>query len=355
MIGAAGGVGTALVQLGKLAGMTIIGTVSSEEKAEFARSNGADHVIYYRNEDVIARTRELTEGRGVGLILDHVGGPDFVGYIRALGKWGTLVSYNAFAGLPQENLVAAMRDHLDVCPAVRCFSFHVYDHDREGRRALMREVIGALERGAIRPAISARLKLADVRKAHSLLEQGSGVGQDRDDALRQGLDAAGSCNRSNGFRRALPVLRADRGPRATLRQMRGRLKAAISRAMPAALIAVDRPAIAVVASRPRAIRHGQRRPRRIFRRIVVFLRVVALPGVVTLGIGGRAVDIDRLRGVGRSVLAIDRCRCAVCRIHPVRGLPISVIGFRVRPMGRSGTHVDVGGRRVNSAGRHVDG
>ena len=177
VIGAAGGVGTALVQLGKLAGMTVIGTVSSEEKAEFARDNGADHVIFYRKENVIARTRELTGGRGVSLILDHVAGPDFVGYVAALGKWGTLISYNAFAGLPQENLVAAMRDHLDVCPAVRCFSFHIYDHDREGRRALMREVIGALERGAIRPAISARLKLAEVRQAHTLLELGSALGK----------------------------------------------------------------------------------------------------------------------------------------------------------------------------------
>ena len=177
VIGAAGGVGTALVQLGKLAGMTVIGTVSSDAKADFARHNGADHVIFYRKENVIARTRELTGGRGVSLILDHVGGADFVGYIAALGKWGTLVSYNAFAGLPQENLVAAMRDHLDVCPAVRCFSFHVYDHDREGRRALMREVIDALERGAIRPAISARLKLAEVRQAHTLLEQGSALGK----------------------------------------------------------------------------------------------------------------------------------------------------------------------------------
>ena len=177
VIGAAGGVGTALVQLGKLAGMTVIGTVSSDEKADFARHNGADHIIFYRKENVIARTRELTGGRGVSLILDHVGGADFVGYIAALGKWGTLVSYNAFAGLPQENLVAAMRDHLDVCPAVRCFSFHVYDHDREGRRALMREVIDALERGAIRPAISARLKLAEVRQAHTLLEQGSALGK----------------------------------------------------------------------------------------------------------------------------------------------------------------------------------
>jgi len=60
---------------------------------------------------------------------------------------------------------------------VRCFSFHIYDHDRDGRRALMRNVIDALSRNAIRPAISARLKLDDVRKAHALLEQGSALGK----------------------------------------------------------------------------------------------------------------------------------------------------------------------------------
>lgn len=177
VVGAAGGVGTALVQLGKLAGMTVIGTVSTEEKAEFARRNGADHIIFYRREDVVARTRELTSGHGVGMVLDHVCGPEFTAYLGALGKWGTLVSYNAFAGLPEENLIAAMRNHLDICPAVRCFSFHIYDHDREGRRALMREVIGALERGAIQPAISTRLKLAEVGKAHSLLESGAALGK----------------------------------------------------------------------------------------------------------------------------------------------------------------------------------
>jgi NADPH2:quinone reductase len=177
VVGAAGGVGTALVQLGKLAGMTVIGTVSTEEKAEFARRNGTDHVIFYRREDVIARARELTSGRGVGVVFDHVCGPEFTSYLGALGKWGTLVSYNAFAGLPEENLMRAMRDHLEICPAVRCFSFHIYDHDREGRRALMHEVIGALERGAIRPAIHTRLKLADVSKAHGLLESGAALGK----------------------------------------------------------------------------------------------------------------------------------------------------------------------------------
>jgi len=177
VIGAAGGVGTALVQLAKRAGMTVIGTVSSKEKASFARNNGCDHIIFYRDEDVIARTRELTGGRGVGLVLDHVCGPEFAAYLGVLDKWGTLISYNAFAGLPEQNLMAEMRKYLDVCPAIRCFSFHIYDNDRDGRRAIMREVIDALAKGEIRPAISATLKLSEVRKAHTLLESGAALGK----------------------------------------------------------------------------------------------------------------------------------------------------------------------------------
>lgn len=177
VVGAAGGVGSALVQLAKLAGMTVLGTVSSEEKAAFARAMGADAVIYYRREDVIARTRELSGGRGVDLILDHVCGPDFADYLGALGPWGTIVSYNAFSGLPEKNLMGEMRKYLDICPAVHCFSFHIYDHDREGRRALMRKVIAHLAAGEIRPAIAARFKLADVRKAHVYLESGAALGK----------------------------------------------------------------------------------------------------------------------------------------------------------------------------------
>jgi NADPH2:quinone reductase len=177
VIGAAGGVGTSIVQLAKLAGKTVIGTVSTEAKAKFASANGADHIIFYRDEDVVARTRDLSGGRGVGLVLDHVCGPEFVSYLGALGKWGTLVSYNAFAGLPEENLMGEMRKYLEVCPAVRCFSFHIFDHDRQGRRAIMREVISALERGSIKPAIAARLKLSEVRKAHALLDSGAALGK----------------------------------------------------------------------------------------------------------------------------------------------------------------------------------
>ena len=79
--------------------------------------------------------------------------------------------------MPWLAVMAAMREHLDICPAVRCFSFHIYDHDRDGRRALMRNVIEALARNAIKPAISAVLKLDQVRQAHTLLEQGSALGK----------------------------------------------------------------------------------------------------------------------------------------------------------------------------------
>jgi NADPH2:quinone reductase len=70
-----------------------------------------------------------------------------------------------------------MRKYLDVCPAVRCFSFHIYDHDRDARRAIMGKLISLLGRGEIKPAISARLKLSEVRQAHTLLESGGALGK----------------------------------------------------------------------------------------------------------------------------------------------------------------------------------
>lgn len=177
VIGAAGGVGSALVQLGKAAGMTVIGTVSTPEKAAFARAMGADHVVNYKEQSVPEAALELTGGRGVDLVLDHIGGPPFTGLLAALANWGTLVSYNAFTPLPEKDLLNEMRAHVGKSPAVRCFSFHSYDHDVAGRRRLMRAVIDLLAKGAIRPAIGARFSLADVRRAHELLEAGTALGK----------------------------------------------------------------------------------------------------------------------------------------------------------------------------------
>ena len=177
VIGAAGGVGSALVQLARVAGMTVIGTVSTDEKAAFARAMGADHIVNYKTQSVPQETLALTEGRGVDLVLDHAGGPALAELLAVLANWGTLVSYNALSPMPGKDLLSEMRAHVGKSPAVRCFSFHSYDHDPEGRRRLMRAVIGLLAEGAIHPAIGARLGLDDVRRAHALIEAGTALGK----------------------------------------------------------------------------------------------------------------------------------------------------------------------------------
>jgi NADPH2:quinone reductase len=177
VIGAAGGVGSALVQLAKAAGMTVIGTVSTDKKAAFARAMGVDHFINYKNQSVPQETLALTDGRGVDLVLDHAGGPAFTELLAVLANRGTLVSYNALSRMPDKDLLSEMRAHVGKSPAVRCFSIHSYDHDPEGRRRLMRAVIELLAKGAIRPAIGACFSLGEVRQAHALIEAGTALGK----------------------------------------------------------------------------------------------------------------------------------------------------------------------------------
>lgn len=175
--GIAGGIGSAVAQVAKAAGALVIGSVSSPQKARFALEVGADHVVDYRNEDPVARVREITAGSGVNRVVDHVGGSGFTRLLQMLGDWGTLVSYNASAGLPQDNLLQAMRDLGSRCPSVRIFEMHVYDHDRDNRRRTMRQCIDALASGRIAPVVSMRLPLRDVRRAHELIEARQTLGK----------------------------------------------------------------------------------------------------------------------------------------------------------------------------------
>src|SRR6478672_3852924 len=81
---AAGGVGLIVSQWAKLLGLTVIGTVSTEAKAELARAHGCDHVILYGQEDVAARVRELTGGQGVPVVYDSVGKDTFQASLKSL-------------------------------------------------------------------------------------------------------------------------------------------------------------------------------------------------------------------------------------------------------------------------------
>ena len=102
---AAGGVGSAAVQLALIAGMQVIGVAGSDAKKAAIRGLGAHHTINYRSEDVVARVREVTEGRSVDLILDPIGGKGFVRNFAMLAPLGLVVSYGRLDGPPDPDFV----------------------------------------------------------------------------------------------------------------------------------------------------------------------------------------------------------------------------------------------------------
>jgi NADPH2:quinone reductase len=175
---ASGGLGSAAVQLAKLAGMTAIALVGSAAKARALQAFGADHVIVH-GEDVAARVREATNGEGVDFILDAVGGQDFAKFLPMLGPFGLAVSYGKLVGKIEGNVI----DALDSGPAylnsaaVRVFTMHTLDDKPQVRAASMNDLIGKLGAGQIRPLIHARLPLKDARRAHEMIEAREVIGK----------------------------------------------------------------------------------------------------------------------------------------------------------------------------------
>lgn len=98
---AAGGVGLILCQWAKHLGATVIGTVSTDAKAEVAHAHGCDHLIVYTREDFVARVKEITAGEGVAVVYDSVGRTTFEGSMRSLRRRGVLASYGEASGDPE--------------------------------------------------------------------------------------------------------------------------------------------------------------------------------------------------------------------------------------------------------------
>jgi NADPH2:quinone reductase len=173
---AAGGMGNALIDLAKAAGLIVIGVVGSDDKASFARNLGADHVINRRSEKVGERIKELTRGRGVDAIIDPVAGPGFAENIAMLAPCGTLVIYGALGGKAPLELLPTPQLRKN-SPAVRQFTIHTWDHLVEERRAGMRALIDMLAAGKLHPRIYDRLPLTEAVRAHELLESGAVLGK----------------------------------------------------------------------------------------------------------------------------------------------------------------------------------
>ena len=165
---AAGGVGLILVQWLKAAGASVIGTVSTEEKAVEARAAGADHIIFYQSEDTAKRVRELTDGKGVRVVFDGVGMSTWESSLDSCGIRGLIVNYgNADAPVGGVNLgVLAMKGSLY---NARPMLYHYYAEPAD-RTAGVARLWDMLRSGKVKITIGQRYQLEDVAQAHIDLE-----------------------------------------------------------------------------------------------------------------------------------------------------------------------------------------
>ena len=165
---AAGGVGLIVAQWAKLLGLTVIGTVSSDAKADLARAHGCDHIIRYDREDVPTEVRALTGGAGVPIVLDSVGKDTFAGSLDSLRRRGLLVCFGTASGPqpPIEAMQLAIKGSLYVTrPALAD-----YIADPVERAELAGELFGHVAAGRIKIEVNQHYDLADASKAHRDLE-----------------------------------------------------------------------------------------------------------------------------------------------------------------------------------------
>ncbi len=182
--GAAGGVGTALVQLGGLAGLEMYGT-ASKHNHELVSALGATP-IDYRTEDFVERIRSLT-GNGVDVVIDPVGGPRHLWRsYRALGKGGRLVWLGSAAiekqglriGLLSPLMTSLFRLIPDSKRAPRCPTVDNFaKKNKQWYRNTLTELLDSLAAGMIKPVVAERIPLAEAARAHQLLERGGHAGK----------------------------------------------------------------------------------------------------------------------------------------------------------------------------------
>jgi NADPH2:quinone reductase len=165
---AAGGVGLIACQWAKALGVTMIGTVGSDEKAELAKAHGCAHTINYNKENFVERVKELTKGQGVPVVYDSVGKDTFTGSLDCLSPLGMMVSFgNASGAVPPFSLSElASRGSLFITRPT-LFSYMAKRHDLE---VMASDLFSMVMSGKVKIEINQRYALRDVIQAHRDME-----------------------------------------------------------------------------------------------------------------------------------------------------------------------------------------
>jgi NADPH:quinone reductase len=171
---AAGGIGLIASQWANALGATVIGTVGTKEKAELARANGCHHVILYRDEDFVARVKEITNGALCDVVYDGVGKTTFPGSLDCLRPLGIFVSFGAASG-PIEAFNINLLQFKGSLFATRPTLNH-YGAKREDLLKLAEETFAVIASGKVKIPINQTYPLKDAAKAHRDLESRATTG-----------------------------------------------------------------------------------------------------------------------------------------------------------------------------------
>jgi NADPH2:quinone reductase len=173
--GAAGGVGTATIQVARALGARTLAVVSSDEKADVALTAGADEVIFAGKDEWLDRAREMTDGRGVDMVVDPVGGKRFTDNLRVLAEGGRVLVVG-FAGgsIPEVRVNRLLLRNTSVIGV----AWGQYVATRPELASELGETVNAMvARGEIRPVIGRVFNFEDAGKALRTLEQRTAMGK----------------------------------------------------------------------------------------------------------------------------------------------------------------------------------
>ncbi|GLT65309.1 hypothetical protein SLA2020_377480 [Shorea laevis] len=164
---AAGGVGSLLCQWANALGATVIGTVSTKEKAAQAKEDGCHHVILYKEEDFVNRVNEITSGKGVDVVYDSVGKDTFQGSLDCLKLRGYMVSFGQSSGGPDPVPLSALAAKSLFLTRPTLMQYTI---TRDELLETAGEVFTAVASGILRVRVNHKYPLSEAAQAHADLE-----------------------------------------------------------------------------------------------------------------------------------------------------------------------------------------